>query len=236
VRTIGILGGMSWESTLEYYRLINQAVAESLGGLHSAPILLHSFEFQEIADMQRKDDWSGLAARLAEAGSGLERAGAECLLIATNTMHVVAPAVREASSVPLLDIVEATGEEAVRRGYSRVGLLGTRFTMERDIYHTVFSERFGVAVDIPPDEEREFVHRVIFEELCRGEFRPESLARYVEIIGGLAGGGAEAVVLGCTEIPLLVRPQDSPLPLLDTTALHARAAAAFCLGQEVAGT
>ncbi|WP_029895350.1 aspartate/glutamate racemase family protein [Desulfohalovibrio reitneri] len=236
MRTIGILGGMSWESTLEYYRLINQAVAESLGGLHSAPILLHSFEFQEIADMQRKDDWSGLGTRLAEAGSGLERAGAECLLIATNTMHVVAPAVREASSVPLLDIVEATGEEAVRRGYSRVGLLGTRFTMERDIYHTVFSERFGVTVDIPPDEEREFVHRVIFEELCRGEFRPESLARYVEIIGGLAGGGAEAVVLGCTEIPLLVRPQDSPLPLLDTTALHARAAATFCLGEEVAGT
>jgi aspartate racemase len=230
MRYIGLLGGMSWESTAEYYRLLNRGVAERAGGLHSAPLILHSVDFAEIAEMQRAGDWATAGSRLAEAARGLEGAGAQALVLCTNTMHHVAGALEAAVSIPLLHIVDPTGTALRAAGVRRVGLLGTRFTMELPFWRDRLHQRFGVELVVPEPSDRAEVHRIIYEELCRGRIEDASRAAYVGVIERLRAEGAEAVILGCTEIGLLVRPADSPLPVFDTTVLHAEAAVDFCLG------
>jgi len=224
MKTIGLLGGMSWESTAVYYRLINEGVRDRLGGLHSAELVLYSVDFEPIERLQHRDDWSGAAAALVAAARRVEAAGAEFLVLCTNTMHKVAPQIEDAIGIPLLHIADATAAEIRKAGVHRVGLLGTRFTMEQEFYRGRLSDRHGIEVLIPDGPERETVHRVIYDELCVGSIRDESRTRYVEIIRELAGRGAEGVVLGCTEISLLVGPGDSPIPTFDTTVAHARSA------------
>lgn len=223
MKTIGLLGGMSWESSLEYYRAMNETVKERLGGLHSAKILMNSLEFQELRDLMRAGDWETIGDRLGAAAGVLERAGADLMVIGTNTMHKVADRVAEGVSVPLIHIADATAEEASRRGFSKVALLGTVFTMEDDFYVGRL-ESLGFEVLVPGAADREAVDRVIFEELCRGAFLDGSRAEFVRVIEDLAAKGAEAVILGCTEIGLLVRPGDTDVPTLDTCLIHARKA------------
>lgn len=229
MKTIGLLAGMSWESSTEYYRIINREVAARLGGFHSAEILMHSFDFQIVHDLMHTGDWDGLARHAAAAARGLESAGAGCVLICTNTVHNVAPQVAGAVSVPLLHIADAAGAAARAAGHECVGLLGTRFTMELDFYAGRLAEGHGVQTLTPGEEDRAYVDHVIFDELVKGELRDDSRARFVEIIEGLGARGATAVVLGCTEIPLLVQQEHSPLPLIDTTREHALAAVDFAL-------
>jgi aspartate racemase len=231
MKTIGLLGGMSWESTETYYRLINEGVQSRRGGLHSARLILYSVDFQEVEEMQRAGDWEGAAGLLAEAARRLEMAGADFLLICTNTMHRVAAAVEENIRIPLLHIADATGAAVREAGFDRVGLLGTRFTMEQDFYRGRLRERFGLETLIPEADDRQRVHDVIFQELCRGRIDPNSRTDYYRIIEDLARRGAEAVILGCTEISLLIRPEDTPVPLLDTTRIHAERAVATALAE-----
>ncbi|RMF46410.1 MAG: aspartate/glutamate racemase family protein [Deltaproteobacteria bacterium] len=221
MKTVGLLGGMSWESTVLYYQALNRGVRERLGGLHSAKILLHSFDFAEIEAMQVRGEWHRAGEVLAEAARGLQKGGAELMLICTNLMHKVAPMVEEAIDVPLLHIADAAGQEIARQKMRRVGLLGTRYTMEEGFYRDRLRERFGIDVVIPGPAARELVHRVIFGELCRGIFSAASQAAYLEIIDHLRAQGAEGVILGCTEIPLLISQEDAGLPLFNTTELHA---------------
>ncbi|MEQ6289162.1 aspartate/glutamate racemase family protein [Vogesella sp. GCM10023246] len=228
MRYLGLLGGMSWESTLHYYQLINQGVRDRLGGLHSAPLLLHSVDFAPVAARQRADDWPVLGAQLAAAGQGLVQAGAAGLLLCSNTMHKVAPAVAAAVDVPLLHIADPTIAALQAAGVRRVGLLGTRFTMEQDFYRDRLAAA-GLQVQLPDEAGRAEVYRVIFDELCLGQVLPASRLRYQAIIAQLQAAGAEAVILGCTEIGMLLTQADSPLPLFDTTALHAAAAVDWLL-------
>lgn len=223
MKTIGIIGGMSWESSLEYYRIINEEVKARLGGLHSASLLMHSVDFAPIARMQAREAWDETAAVLMEAASGLEKAGAEMLLIATNTMHRVAEEVQGAVGIPLLHIADVTADAIVGQGMHSVALLGTRFTMEQDFYRSRLEKR-GITVLIPEGEDRDTVHRIIYEELVLGEFRDESREAYTAVLERLGDRGAQGAVLGCTEIPLLVPQSASPLPLFDTTRLHCVAA------------
>lgn len=230
MRYLGLLGGMSWESTVEYYRLINRGVGSRLGGLHSAPLLIHSVDFAGIAARQQQGDWAGAGAQLADAARGLERAGAAALLLCTNTMHHVAPIIEGAVGVPLLHIVDPTGAALQAAGVRRAALLGTRYTMELPFWRDRLAARYGVELVVPGEEERAEVHRVIYEELCRGIVSDASRASYGRIIDGLRATGAEAVILGCTEITLLIGAADSPLPVFDTTALHAHAAVELLVG------
>jgi aspartate racemase len=223
MRTIGLLGGMSWESTAEYYRLANEGVRDRLGGLHSARLLLHSVDFAEVAELQRQDRWDDAGQLLGQAAKGLEAAGAELLLICTNTMHLVADQVQAAVSVPLLHIVDTTADAVRAAGLTRVGVLGTRFTMEQPFYRERM-ETHGVEVLVPELGDRDEVHRVIFDELCQGVVRDESREAYRRTIERLVAAGAQGVVLGCTEIELLVGPQDSAVPVFPTTRLHVEAA------------
>ncbi len=231
MKTLGLLGGMSWESTLVYYRLINQGVAERCGGLHSAPLRMASLDFADVAALQRAGDWAGAAAMLGQAGAGLREAGAQSLVIATNTMHKVADVVVQTSGLPLLHIGDATGQALRAAGCRRTGLLGTRFTMEDDFLREHLAQHHGVMTEVPSLEDRDEVHRVIFEELCRGIIRPTSRERFARIIERLAQRGCDSVVLGCTEISLLIDPAAPgwPVPLFDTTALHAEAAVQWML-------
>lgn len=229
MRVIGVLGGMSWESTQGYYRALNDGVKAALGGLHSAKIVLISVDFAEIEAMQQQGHWEAAGELLASAAQRVEGAGADCLLIATNTMHKVAPAVERAITIPLLHIADATAEQLQADGVRRVGLLGTRFTMEQDFYLGRLEERFGIEVVVPNQAERDIVHRVIFEELCQGRIDDTSRQHYLTIIDSLYAQGAQAVILGCTEIAMLVSQQDTPVPLYDTTALHAQKAVAWAL-------
>lgn len=231
MKTLGLIGGMSWESTVPYYRLINETVKAELGGLHSARLLLHSVDFAEVERLQHAGDWDAAGQLLADIASKLEGAGAQAIVICTNTMHKLAPQVQAATTIPLLHIVDATAAAIRAAGMSRVGLLGTRFTMEQDFYRGRLSEQFGIACLVPPAPEREIVHRVIYDELCQGRIKPSSRAAYRRILQGLAEAGAEGVILGCTEISLLVSAEDSPVPLFDTAALHARAAALWAVGR-----
>lgn len=225
MNTLGLLGGMSWESTAVYYRLINQGVAARAGGLHSAPLRLHSVDFAPVARAQADGDWEGLARQLGDAARGLVRSGAGAILLATNTMHKLAAEIEAAAGVPLLHIADATGAALQAAGMQRAGLLGTRFTMDdAGIVRERLAARFGLDILLPPPAARETVHRVIYEELCRGRFDPASRQAYVDTIAALRAAGAEAVILGCTEIGLLISPADSPLPVFDTTTLHAAAA------------
>jgi aspartate racemase len=221
---IGLIGGMSWESSAEYYRLINQGVRDALGPTHSARILLWSFDFAEIEALQHAGDWPALTALMVDAAQKLEAAGARHLLICTNTMHRCAEAVEAATTIPLLHIADPTGTAIRAAGLHRVGLLGTRFTMEQAFYRDRLAERHGIDVLVPEAEDRDTVHRVIYEELVAGRIEPASREAYRGVMQRLAARGAQAIVLGCTEIMLLVGPDDSPVPLFDTTALHAGAA------------
>lgn len=230
MKTIGMLGGMSWESTVPYYRLINQRVQERLGGLHSARLLLYSVDFHEIEQLQRGGEWERAGTLLADGARRLQSAGADFLVICTNTMHKVAPAVEAAIALPLLHIADPTASAVAAAGVRRVGLLGTRFTMEEEFYRERLQRRHGLEVLVPGSEDRLEVHRIIYEELCRGIVDDRSRHLYRDIIGRLVARGAEAVILGCTEISLLVGTDDSRVPLFDTTALHARAAADRALG------
>ncbi|MFF8314505.1 aspartate/glutamate racemase family protein [Streptomyces lydicus] len=223
MRTIGLLGGMSWESTAEYYRLLNELTRERLGGLHSARCVLYSVDFAEIERLQAEGRWEQAAEILAEAAGALEAAGVDMLLLCTNTMHKVADEVSAAVSVPLLHLADTTAEAVRARGLRRVGLLGTAFTMEQDFYRGRL-ERHGLDVLVPDAAARSTVHRVIYEELCLGVVREESRTAYRAVIDDLVAAGAEGIVLGCTEIELLIGPEHSPVPVFPTTRLHAEAA------------
>jgi aspartate racemase len=229
MRRLGLLGGMSWESTQTYYRLINEGVRDRLGGLHSAELVIHSVDFEPIERLQTAGRWEEAGTVLADAAAGLEAAGARGLALCTNTMHKVAPVIEAAVGVPLLHIADATASAVVAAGFSSVGLLGTRFTMEEEFYRGRLADRFGLTVLVPDEAERNVVDRVVFEELCVGRIRDDSRARYRDVMMRLADRGAGAVILGCTEISLLVDAQNSPVPLFDTTALHAAAAVEWML-------
>ncbi|WP_405808010.1 aspartate/glutamate racemase family protein [Streptomyces sp. NBC_00210] len=229
MKTIGLIGGMSWESSAEYYRLLNELVRERLGGLHSAPCILHSLDFAEIEELQVAGDWERAGEILADAARGLQAAGADLLLICTNTMHKVAGQVEAAVSVPLLHLADATADAVRAEGLTRVGLLGTAFTMEQAFYRDRLAGH-GLEVLTPDADGRALVHRVIYEELCRGVVREESRSAYQDVIGKLVAAGAEGVVLGCTEIELLIGEKDSPVPVFPTTRLHAEAAVDAALG------
>ena len=231
MKTIGLIGGMSWESTLPYYRIINQTVQERLGGLHSAKLVLVSMDFSEIEALQASGNWQAAGAQMAQAARSLAAAGADFVVLCTNTMHKVASAIEAAVPLPLLHIADPTAQALTKAGVTRVGLMGTRFTMEQDFYRNRLSSQHGLQVLTPTAPQRDEVHRIIYEELCLGHIRPESRQVYADVMTSLVDDGAQAIVLGCTEISLLVPQADCTVPLFDTTALHARAAARYALGE-----
>ena len=229
MKTLGLIGGMSWESTLPYYQHINQTVKETLGGLHSAKLILYSVDFSEIAQLQASGQWDAAGAVLAEVARKLAHAGADALVLCTNTMHKVAPAIEAAVTIPLLHIADPTAQAIQQAGLSTVGLLGTRFTMEQDFYRDRLERRFDLTVLTPPPEARNEVHRIIFEELCLGQVNATSQHRLQHIAAQLQTQGAQAIILGCTELAMSLQAQHLSLPLFDTTALHARSAALWAL-------
>jgi aspartate racemase len=229
MKVIGMLGGMSWESTAEYYRIVNEAVRARLGGQHSAKTLLYSVDFHDVERLQREGRWDEADALMVECARRLERGGADFLVICTNTMHRSAPAVERAVGLPLLHIADATAERVKGAGVKRLGLLATRFTMEQDFYKGRLAERHGLEVLVPEEEDRRLIHAVIYDELSRGRIRAESRREYLRVMDGLAARGAEAVLLGCTEITLLVKPEDTNLRLFDTTRIHAEEAVTLAL-------
>jgi len=229
MKTIGLVGGMSWESTLEYYRVINQYTKERLGGFHSAKIVLYSVDFAEVESQQHEGRWDDLTQLMIDAAQRVERGGAELLLICTNTMHKMADEVQKGIRIPILHIVDATAAAIKSRSMKKVGLLGTRFTMEQDFYKQRLIRNHGLEVLIPEEKEREDIHRILYNELCLGEIREQSKGTFQKIIAGLEARGAQGIILGCTEIPLLVSQEDYQIPLFDTTTLHARAAVDFAL-------
>ncbi len=229
MKTIGLIGGMSWESTATYYQRINTLIKERLGGLHSARLVIYSVDFHDIEVLQRENRWTEAGDMLAQAGCALRTAGADALLICTNTMHKVADVVETASGLPLLHIADVTGEALRKAGLSHIALFGTRFTMEQDFYRGRLSERYGIDVLIPDETDRQRIHAIIYDELCVGTLSASSRQELIGIIHKMSERGAEGVILGCTELPLLIRAADSPLPVFDTTELHARSAVDFSL-------
>lgn len=224
MNTIGLIGGMSWESTANYYKQINEGIKREMGGLHSAKVCMYSVDFDEIEKLQHQGEWDRTAEILADAARSVEAGGADFFLICTNTMHKVAEQVQAAVSIPLLHIADATAETLFTQGIKRVGLLGTRFTMEQDFYKQRITDRFGIDVLVPDQKDRDVVHEVIYKELCLGEIKDTSREAYLEIIQKLHADGAEAVILGCTEIAMLVKQKDTSVPLFDTTYIHAEKA------------
>jgi aspartate racemase len=229
MKSIGLIGGMSWESSVEYYRILNETVRDRLGGLHSANCVMVSVDFAEVEVLQREGRWEEATAMMVAEAKNLERAGAGCVVLATNTMHKSAEAVQGCVGIPLLHIADATAERISAQGLRVIGLLGTRFTMEEDFYKGRLTGKYGLDVLIPDAVERELVHRVIYEELCLGQVSPPSRESFRQVIAGLVKHGAQGVILGCTEIGLLVKPEDSPVPLFDTTRIHAEAAVDWAL-------
>jgi aspartate racemase len=229
MKTVGLLGGMSWESTADYYRAINEGVKKRLGGLHSAQIAMYSVDFAQIEHMQHEGDWEGTAKILSDAAQKVESAGADFLLICTNTMHKVSPQIEEAIDIPLLHIADATAEVLVGEGIKTVGLLGTAFTMEQDFYKGRLKQRYGLNVLTPNQEDILVVHNVIYQELCQGDVRKESKDEYLRIIESLSNQGADAVILGCTEIGMLVNQSDTNIRLFDTTEIHAESAVKYAI-------
>ena len=229
MKTIGMIGGMSWESSIEYYRIINQTVREKLGGLHSAKSIMVSVEFAEIEALQHQDRWDELAAIMIDAARSLERGGADFVIICTNTMHKLYDDVQNQINIPMLNIADATAEKIKAQGLDKIALLGTRFTMEEDFYKGRLVDRFGLDVIIPVENEMEIVHRVIYDELCAGIIKPDSKQQYAAIIERLIATGARGIILGCTEIGLLIKPEDSSVALFDTTEIHAKAAVKYAL-------
>src|SRR3990167_3491271 len=232
MKTIGLIGGMSWESTLTYYRIINESVKARLGGLHSAPIVLYSVDFHEIEQLQRAGDWLGAGARLAAAARSLQAAGADIVLLCTNTMHKVADAIQAAVNLPFLHIADATAQEIRDAGMATIGLLGTRFTMEEEFYRSRLGAVHGLTVLLPEEAARETIHRVIYDELCLGEVSAASRVVFRKIMADLVARGAQGLILGCTEISLLVDQTDAAVPLFDTTRIHALKATDWALGME----
>ena len=232
MKTIGMIGGMSWESSIEYYRIINQTVRAELGGLHSAKSIMYSVEFAEIEELQHQDRWDDAADILIRAAQNLEKGGADFVIICTNTMHKLYDFIQSAINIPMLHIAAATAEKIIADKMQKIALLGTRFTMEEDFYKGRLIDNYGLEVMIPSGTDMDIVHRVIYDELCAGQIIPASKQQYREIIKKLVAGGAEGIILGCTEIGLLVKPQDSPVPLFDTTEIHARAAVHYALTNE----
>lgn len=232
MKTIGLIGGMSWESTLAYYRIINQTVRETLGGLHSARIAMHSFDFAEIATLQDEGDWAEITKLVIAAARRLEEAGVDILVICTNTMHKIAELVQKEVHIPLLHIADATAQEVKAKGLNRVGLLGTRATMEEDFYIGRLTDRYGLNVITPNEQQHELIDKVIYNELCRGQVNPTAKEQFVEIMCNLTADGAEGIILGCTEIGLLIDQQDVRTPVFDTTVIHAISAARFAMELE----
>ncbi|UPR49824.1 aspartate/glutamate racemase family protein [Vibrio cyclitrophicus] len=224
MKTIGLLGGMSWESTMSYYKSINEGVKAALGGLNSAKVCMYSVNFDEIEKLQHQGRWAETADILSDAALSVEKGGADFILICTNTMHKVVPEIEEKITIPILHIADTTAQKLLEQGVKKVGLLGTAFTMEQDFYKGRLSNEFGIDVVIPDESDRKQVHNIIYQELCRGEVKEESRDVYRQIIEKLSQQGAEAVILGCTEIALLIQQQHTDVPLFDTTAIHAEAA------------
>lgn len=235
MKTIGLIGGMSWASTIEYYRILNQAINKRLGGLHSAKILLYSVDFAEIELTMREDRWADAARMLAEAARRLEAGGAELIVLCTNTLHKVAGEIERSTRLPFIHITDACGAAILARKLKKIGLLGTRFTMEQDFLSARLKSGFGLEVIIPEAADREEAHRIIFEELVLGKIEPRSEQKYLEIIKGLVARGAEGTILGCTEIGLLVKQADVAVPVFDTTVIHAQAAVEMALAGEKVG-
>jgi aspartate racemase len=229
MKTIGLIGGMSWESSLLYYQIINQRVKEKLGGHHSAKSLMYSVDFHEIKTLQHEGKWEEATSVMIESAQKLASAGSDCIVICTNTMHKMAKEVEDAVSIPLLHIADATAIEIVKAGIKKVALLGTAFTMEQDFYKGRLVDKYDLEVLVPPAESRKIVHDIIYEELCLGMIKEDSKQSYIEIIRDLVKEGAEAVILGCTEITLLIAQQDASVPLFDTTKIHAEYAVDFAL-------
>jgi len=229
MKTIGFIGGMSWESTLEYYRIINEAVKERLGGFHSAKIVMYSVDFAEIERLQHEEKWDKAISLMIDAAKRVESAGADFVLICTNTMHKMADDVAANISIPLLHIADVTAEKITSQGLKKIGLLGTKFTMEQDFYKGRLKEKFGIRVLIPNESEREIVHNMIYKELCLGEIKDSSREQLKAIINRLSDNDAQGIILGCTELPLLLKQGDCPVPLFDTTIIHARAAVDYAL-------
>lgn len=224
MKTIGLLGGMSWESTSEYYTLLNKMTQAEFGGSHSCPCILHSFNFHFIDNLQHLEKWPELAEHLARAAKNLELSGAELLLICTNTMHIVADDIQEKLKIPIIHIVDAVATEIKNIGINKVGLLGTRFTMEKSFFSGRLKEKHSISCITPAPEERELIHNVIYKELICGKLVSKSKIRFLEIIENLKSKGAEGIILGCTEIPLLIKQEDTSIPIFDTTSIHAAAA------------
>jgi aspartate racemase len=229
MKVIGLLGGMTWHSSIEYYRLINQMIAEKLGGHHSAHNIMYSVDFAEIEYGHRKGLWKEMSIMLTDAAKALKAAGADCLVICTNTMHKLADDMEQGSGLQVIHIADVTGDAIKKKGLHKVGLLGSRFTMEEDFYRGRLKERFGLEVIIPQEKDRETVNRIIYDELAVGKFTDSSKQAYIEVINRLVEQGAEGIILGCTEIPLLVKAGDVDVPLFDTTRLHVEAAVDFAL-------
>jgi aspartate racemase len=229
MKTIGLIGGMSWESTAEYYRIINEAVKEKLGRLHSAKIAMYSVDFEEVEQLQHQGKWDKATNLMIDAAKRVERSGADFVLICTNTMHKMADDVAANISIPLLHIADATAEKITSLGLKEIGLLGTKFTMEQDFYKGRLKERFDIDVVIPNESDREIVHNVIYKELCLGAIKDSSREQAKAIINRLSDNGAQGIILGCTELPLLIKQEDCPVPLFDTTVIHAKAAVDYAL-------
>ena len=229
MKTIGLIGGMSWESTVPYYRIINETIKERLGGLHSANLVLYSVDFQPIEQLQHAGNWDETAKTLGHAAEAVESAGAECVALCTNTMHKVAGAIQQSVAIPFLHIAQATGASVRTQGIETVALLGTKFTMEQEFYRGFLENNFALSVLLPDQVDRDLIHRVIYDELCLGQVRDESRVLFADIIGKLVRRGAKGVILGCTEISMLVGARDSTVPLFDTTRLHAQYIAEWSL-------
>ena len=229
MKTIGLIGGMSWESSAEYYKIINETVKKRLGGLHSATLIMYSVDFEDIEKLQHAGEWDRATEFMVDAARKVERGGADFVLICTNTMHKMADEVQQALNIPLLHIADATAAEIKAHNMKHVGLLGTRFTMEEDFYKRRLQEDHGLTTIVPEEDERTIVHDLIYDELCCGEIRESSREKYKTIIENLIKRGAEGIILGCTEIPLLVSQRDSPVPVFDTTRIHAEAAVTLAL-------
>lgn len=229
MKTIGLIGGMSWESSAEYYRLLNEGINAVLGGSHSCECILDSVDFDRIERLQHDEKWEDLCAMIKEKAQNLARSGAELIMLCTNTMHVCEHEIRKGLNVPFLHIADATGQEIVSKGLNKVGLLGTRFTMEKQFYAAILKEKYQVEVIIPEKADRDLVHTCIYEELVRGEFLPSSRRQFERIIEDLQRKGAQGVILGCTEIPLLIKQKNVKIPVFDTTALHVDAALKMAL-------
>lgn len=229
MKTIGLIGGMSWESSQEYYRIINETARERFGGLHSAQSLMYSFDFAEIEELQHSGNWQEATRRMVEAAQNLEKGGADFVLICTNTMHKMAKEVQDGIKIPLLHIADPTGEAIKAKGITKIGLLGTKYTMEHDFYKGRLIDNYGLEVLVPDEADRQTVHDIIYDELCLGEIKDASREKYQEIIRKLGEHGAQGVILGCTEIGLLVAQDNTSLPLFDTTRIHAEAAVTTAL-------